>query len=319
MLCCIHGHENFLQFLLESVPPFELTEEFIKEFVKGCDIDDDGTDDDEEVNKAATIETTQMKGSQRQSTVVNKKSEVKHPYSATVDTSSHSLQSIHNPFPEFHDDQRPTTPFESRPTTPLSFQLPPLLCDREMPSTNLYKDLELLSFDGNYLLACNQENGKAPLHYAIESGKNPRIIAYLLAIDQRCVLLQDKEGRTPLHIACMKNKMSIVKQLLAVPLTNPCVRDNSGKRPEALSSNPAIKRKVDKVASCDLNLGLKSNTGLNHRVLLLGLSQNFVCRFKIYQLMATELITCYQSYKPLLFLLFHQVVHSLNVEPHYKT
>ena len=213
MLCCVHGHKNFVQFLLQSVPPFELTDAFVREFLEGCDIDEEGNN--EKVNQVATTETTYTKEHQRRSTMTDVQFEInlskqnsldlKRLQSNTVDTNSQCMPPTDDPFSEFRGDYRPETPFRS--------QLPPaILGDREITSTILYSDLNSLSFDGKYLLACNPDNGKSALHYAAESGI-PRIVAQLLAVDQRCVLLQDKKGRTPLHIACRKNKMAIVKQL----------------------------------------------------------------------------------------------------------
>ena len=88
-----------------------------------------------------------------------------------------------------------------------------MLADEETDAGELYHSLESMSFQGHYLLAFNTENGKSALHYAVES-KRLQIVAQVLKVDQRSVCLRDKDGRTPLHIACSLNNTAIVKELL---------------------------------------------------------------------------------------------------------
>ena len=73
-------------------------------------------------------------------------------------------------------------------------------------------------------------NGKTPLHRACEKGRL-NVVKYLLEdakVDSSC---RDVDDLTPLHIAAPNGELSVVKLLVEDYLCDPGVSDNNGETP----------------------------------------------------------------------------------------
>lgn len=69
----------------------------------------------------------------------------------------------------------------------------------------------------NHLYATNPYDGRSPIHRAVEcTEKNAglTIVNLLLKTDSEIANLQDRDGFSPLHLACQLDRKKIVKKLL---------------------------------------------------------------------------------------------------------
>lgn len=99
-----------------------------------------------------------------------------------------------------------------------------------------YKNYDEEIYDTIASLLCNakaeirkDKQGCTPLHIACDKGNN--LIVRRLLQEQASINAVDNNLKTPLHYACRNGRIEVVRELLTHPLLNKYKKDNSGNMP----------------------------------------------------------------------------------------
>ncbi|XP_055327631.1 uncharacterized protein LOC129580901 [Paramacrobiotus metropolitanus] len=124
----------------------------------------------------------------------------------------------------------------------------------------------------NHVSAINVVDGCCAVHRAIEVGDNVSVVRLLIKKDPFCANIQEHNGFTPLHLAVVLRRKSIIKYLLQVPEVDLYATDLLGRLPEELAWSESILGRVMKTRTemstswtymCDQQIPLSTADGLS--------------------------------------------------------